>query len=83
MEATMGNRYLTEGYGRFLKIALLAVCLALGVMWKENRDLEIEKQKTPPACLVNSTNGIDVCSEAPKMMPLFEPDSHDYVPPPP
>jgi hypothetical protein len=82
MEAAMVYRYVSESYWRFLWVALLAVCVAFGVTWKENRDLEIEKGKTPPICLVNSPNGINVCAEAPQTMPLLEPETpiHNYVP---
>ena len=55
----MGRARATEGYVRLLKVALMAALVALGALWMEKR--ELEKEKTPPACLVNSSGGIDLC----------------------
>lgn len=79
----MTGQYPSEGYVWLLRIVALAALVGLGATIAQNRDLEAEKAKQPPTCMVNSPNGIDMCSDAPKVMPLFEPESHDYIPPPP
>ncbi|MBZ5673726.1 MAG: hypothetical protein LAP61_05710 [Acidobacteriia bacterium] len=72
-----------DWWERILMLIILGLIVGISALWAENRDMEIEKAKTPPRCMVDSPNGIDVCNTAPEMMPLFEPETHDYVPPPP
>jgi hypothetical protein len=64
MEASMVNRYPSEGYVRFLQtIALAAI---VGVVWTLAENAKIREEKRPPICLVNQAGGIRVSECAPK-----------------
>jgi hypothetical protein len=64
MEASMVNRYPSEGYISFLQIIALAAIV--GLAWTLVENEKIREEKKPPICMVNQAGGIRVSECAPK-----------------